>query len=780
MTEPEKPTEYLARKGEGTMDREEFEAVVKTALAESVSYVDAELSEDRAKASDYYNGKPFGNEEEGRSQAILTEVRDAVDGMLPSALRVFFGAEHSVEFVPTNKDNVEQAAQKTDYVRYVFEQDNSGFLRAYDVLKDGLIRKLGIFKWGWDDSVDTKAYRQEGVTPEQLQLLAADDAVTFPEGGVVQRADGNFDVDLTRTEKAGRAWVEALPPEEFIFNREARRLDKALLVAHRTEKTRGELLAMGVKAKEIDEHGGPGEGDTALRHNAEELARKDMAAISDDPEMGKANDKIAYTEAYLTVDYDGDGIAELRKICTIGPSYYPVSNEPTAERPFAIFTPHPEPHALIGGSTADRTMDVQKINSALLRGMLDSLSASIFPRTVYQEGQASVADIMNTAIGAPIRERISGVVRPLVMPFTGKEAMPILQFMQEVIERRTGRNKGAAGLDADALQSTGKEAVGAVLTGSQEQIELICRIFAEQTLKPLFKGLGRLLTAKQPRSRVVKLRGTWVEVDPRTWQDDMDVTVNVGLGTTFVEKKIATLMAVAADQKDILTNMGISNPLVTLPMFRNTRAKILALQGIKDADSYYAPLPPDWQPPPPPPTPPDPEIAWMQLEKEMNHTKTMKELAIKEDELKLAREKMATDAAQKDADRAQQAQDAARELEFKMEELVINTALERAKLEATIDAAGADEEVDRQQQESSAATQKAFSDINNAITALATKETPAPVFHVAAPDLSGIQPPVVNVHPSPAPTVHVSTPEPKGRKSRIKKTKDGYEMESDS
>lgn len=681
---PEPIPEYMGRKGKGPMDKEDFAAVVQDGLAQCVQFVDTELSVERARATEYYLGKPFGNEEEGRSQVVLTEVRDAVDGMLPSLLRVFFGSEHCVEFVPTRADNVPQAEQKTDYVRYVFEEDNAGFLSTMSVLKDGLVRKVGIFKWRWDTSDETRAYKQEGVTKAELELLAADDDVALTKAvkrkpSKEEKADYEqalaqftqaqsqqqpgqppqapphlpelYDVELTRTVKGGRARVESVPPEEFIYNRQARSLDESLIVAHRTDKTRGQLLAMGVKEKDIEEHAGPGGGtDVTLKGNAEEIARRDVAGVgrvvgfgyTTDPELGKANDKILYTEAFMTVDYDGDGVAELRRICTIGPNYYPITNDPADERPFAIFTPYPEPHALLGGSVADRTMDVQKINSAILRAIMDSGAASAFPRTVYLEGQASVADIMNTAIGAPIRERIANAVRTLETPFTGKELLPVLSFMQEVIERRTGRNKGAAGLDADALQSTGKEAVGAVLTGGQEQIEVIARVFAEGTLKPLFRGLGRLLSTHQPKKRVVRLRGNWVDVDPRSWDDNMDVTVNVGLGTTFTEKKIATLMSVAADQKELATALGLSNPIVGLGRIRATRAKILALQGIKDADSYYAPVPLDYQPPPPQgPPAPSPEQQAMQAEAEMSHMKVLKELAIKHDELVMEREQKA-------------------------------------------------------------------------------------------------------------------------------------------
>lgn len=669
--EQEKKPESLARKGEGRMKDDEFERIVRDALAESRQYVDSELSPERARATNYYLGKPLGNEEEGRSQAILTEVRDAVDGMLPSLLRIVHGPEHTVEFTPNNASTVSLAEQMTDYCRYVYEQDNAGFLETLSVLKDGLVRKIGIYKWGWDSSSETKAVKMDGLSPDEVNALAAQKEQGVELTRVVERPDGLRDVELTHTEKSGRAWVKSLPPEEFLYNRQARSIDDATLVAHRTQKTRGQLLAMGVSKKDLDEHAGAGE-ENEQSQNQEEIARRDIASVGRqqgtgfmaDPNLGKATDKITYCEAYLTVDFDGDGIAELRRICTIGPKYYPVSNDPADDRPFAVFTPYPEPHVLLGGSVADRTMDIQKINSSLMRATLDSGSASIFPRTVYVDGQANVADIMNVAIGAPIRERIAGAVRILETPFIGKELIPIMQMMQETIERRTGRNKGAAGLDMDALQSTGKEAVGAVLTGSQEQLEVIARVFCETAFKPMMKGLAKTLADHQPKERVVRLRGAWTPINPASWDLNLDVTVNIALGSTFSEKKIATLVAVAQDQENLLQQLGLSNPATSLPKFLNTRAKILKLQGIPDFESYYNALPPDWQPPPQPAPPPDPEQQWIQAEKEMNHNKTMKELAIKQDELTLKTK-------QAEWDR-----------EFQIQKLATETELKRFEIEA--------------------------------------------------------------------------------------------------
>ena len=386
--------------------------------------------------------------------------------------------------------------------------------------------------------------------------------------------------------------------------------------------------------------------------------------FTQDPEMGEANRKILYCEAYITMDYDGDGIAELRKVCTVGPTYHPVSNDPVSERPFAIFTPDPEPHALIGGSWGDRLMDMQKVTSMLVRGMLDSLSASIFPRTAYVEGQASVADIMNTAVGAPIRERVAGAVRTLETPFVGEQAMPVLSFMQDVIERRTGQEKGAQGLDADALQSTTKDGVTASLNAAQGQTEMMLRIFAEGTFKPMFRGILRLLIENQPRAQMVRLRGAWTEVNPKSWDAGMDVTVNIGLGTTFVDNKVSALLAVAAEQKDILTTYGPANPLVTIAQYRDTLAKMLKYRGLPNADEFFKQVDPNWQPPAPPTPPPTPEQVQAQAQLQIENMKATKDLAVKKDQLALEEKKM-------DLDHA-----------FKLRELAVNAELKRYAIRA--------------------------------------------------------------------------------------------------
>lgn len=634
------------------MDDIEFQSIIHGLATDAAEFIDGTLSQDRAKATEYYLGQPFGNEEEGRSQFVVRSVADSIHSVMPQFLRVIFGAENAVEFVPTRADTVEQAEQATDYVQYVFAQDNPGFAITHSVVKDALVRKLGIYKWGWDDTSAVRTYALKDIAQSQLEALVADDSVELlratprhpgtaaitapaptaapapaapgqppadpsqaPQGDVVLQPaiEPTFDVELKHSEVDGRAALWALPPEEFIFSPAARDTLTGTLMGHRTEKRTGELLAMGVSQEDIDEHGG---NDASIVDSVENLARREVmgGSIQRDVDAGEANETHLYCELYPLVDFDGDGLLELRKVCTIGPAYHVISNEPCSRRPFAAFCPDPEPHTMLGQSWADRLMDLQRFESSIVRGTADSLALSLYPRMGYVEGQVNPTDLNNTEIGASIRMRNPGMLQPILHPFVGKESFPLLDYIAGVKEQRTGQSNGAMGLDADALQSTEKAAAGAAISASQGQTELLVRIFAETCMKPMFRGLLELLVENRPKKKVVKLRGKWVEVNPAAWDANMDVTVNVALGTTLVEKKIGAMLGIAAKQELIISTYGPSNPICTAAQYANTLRKLTQLNGIKDVDNYFSAVDPKWQPPAPQPQP-DAAMAMVDVKK---------------------------------------------------------------------------------------------------------------------------------------------------------------------
>jgi hypothetical protein len=221
-----------------------------------------------------------------------------------------------------------------------------------------------------------------------------------------------------------------------------------------------------------------------------------------------------------------------------------------------------------------------------MRDTLDSLGHAIFPRMGIVEGQVNIDDVLNTDIGQPIRMRAPGMVQPFAVPFVGKEAFPVLGYLDEAKENRTGVSKASAGLNADALQSSTKAAVSATMSGAQGRIELICRHFAEGGMKQLFRLVNNLIVKHQDAQDIFRLNNEFVPVDPRYWDSDKDIIVNVAISKSSDEEKIAILQALSQKQEQILSQLGPNNPLVSLQQYSNTISKIVEMAGFKDVNNY--------------------------------------------------------------------------------------------------------------------------------------------------------------------------------------------------
>ena len=601
------------------MDEDELQTVVSAYISDAIQYIDDDISPVRAESTRYYRGDPFGNEVEGRSQVVSRDVRDSVQAVLPSMMRVFFGSEKVVEFVPRTESDVAMAEQATDYLNYILRQDNDAISIFYSVFKDALMNKGGFVKWWWDDSVEVHTHSFEGLDEGSLGLLLEEDGVeavsveSVPAPGItdeqiaMMEAQGMpvpqiYNVEIKRRRKKNQVRVETMPPEEFFVDAAATSLDDAMVVGHRTMSTVSDLVALGYDRDMLEEYLSD---EFAFTDSDEYLARYAGTEIPD-PVSAYERRRVLYVEAWCYVDYDGDGIAELRRVCTVGNNYTVVNNEPADTIPFTMFSCDPEPHVFFGSDIADMTKDIQRVKSAVLRGMLDSLSFALYPRTGVVEGMVDIDDVLNPEVGSIIRMRQPGMVQQLNVPFLGKEAFPMMQYLDAMKESRTGQTAASQGLDPDVLQSTTRAAVTATIKGAEQHLEMMARLFAD-SFKRMFKGMLRLVVTHQDRERMVRLRDQWVPIDPRVWDSTMDCSVNVGLGSGATDERLMVLNQVASRQQEAMEKLGPNNPLVGLGQIRNTLAKMLEISGYPDSTQFFKQIPLDYQPPPPPPPKPSPE-----------------------------------------------------------------------------------------------------------------------------------------------------------------------------
>ncbi|MDI3304669.1 MAG: hypothetical protein QJR04_25305 [Burkholderia multivorans] len=620
------------------MSDEEIGALIQQELTDARTFIDLEVGPMRAAATEAYRGIVDTTDDEGdsdfldaslapasRSEISSRDVRDTILGLLPDLMRIYSSSESVVEYQPTGEAEVEMAEQATDYANYVFMRDNPGFTILHSTFKDAMKLKTGIVKVWWDDAEVVRTEHYRNLDPLGLFLLDQDTDVEKIEIIEEIKVDSNgnpLDAPLVnarvkRRIKNGRIRVEPLPPEEFLIDRRARSLDYFNVCAHRSMKTVSELVALGYDEDLVREHVTSPELDT----NVEYIARQPWARVVGSFDgMNPSTQRVLYCEAYAWIDADGDGIAELHRICTMGPSYKVVAKEPVDHVPFADFHCDPEPHTFFGESIYDATNDIQRIKTQIWRDSLDSLAQSVRPRMAIVEGQVNYEDVLNNEIGSIIRQRAPGMVQPLETPFVGQNAFPMIEYVDSVLEKRTGVSLQSLGLDPDALQSTTKLAVAQTISGSQGRVELLARILAEG-MRKVFKLILHLSVTHQDRPRVVQLRGKWVPVDPRYWNADMDVVINVALGNGTTEQKLAILTGVKQAQEQILMTLGPNNPIVTLGQYSNTLRKMVELGGFKNANAFFNAVPANFQPPAPPQQP-NPQMIVAQAEAQSKQSQT--------------------------------------------------------------------------------------------------------------------------------------------------------------
>ena len=375
--------------------------------------------------------------------------------------------------------------------------------------------------------------------------------------------------------------VEGVPPEEMRLDRYARTFADSRIVGHERVVAVDELIAMGYKREELL--------DYIQSQSTPEFTQEATLRNPGRQMATRVGDGVKYGEFYIKADKDGDGYPELRRICTLGEDHELVSDEPANRIKFAHFSCDPISHTIVGDSIADYVMDLQRIKTNLARAMLDSAAESINPKTVINELSVNVEDALNDELGAVIRVRgdPSAAVMYTNTPFLGKDVAPMLEFLNDVLQRRTGLSDAAKGLDPKALQSSTMIGVEAIINGAQERTELVARVLAETGFKDLFAGLFNEIVENPAQQRTLKINGSWTDYDTSTFDASMGVEVNPTLGKGSDTVRLMTLQQIKQDQQTIVAQMGLSNPICGLPEMMNTQTDMLAIANIKNVQRYF-------------------------------------------------------------------------------------------------------------------------------------------------------------------------------------------------
>ena len=521
------------------LSHEELAALLAEDERLAVSFRDSTLADEQAVAIDYYEARPFGDEEEGLSQVVTPEVAEVVDYMTISIARTIVSSGDVVEFESAEEDADEAAEEATAAVSYCFMKLQDGYRVIHDWIQSGLIEKIGVAKTCVEQVQKVKKSR---ATVDEMQLTMLHEQGIEP-ARADDNGDGTFLIEIHDRITETKYVDYPIPSEEFLFASRTRHEDDADYLCHRSLKSESDLIAMGFDRDLIADLPDSGNQQSLDSRN---VARWNDETITETPGLKK----YWLREEYKRIDLDGDGIAELIQVFRVENTILGV--EEVDEAPFVVWTPFPRAHRLVGNSLADKVMDLQRIKSVVLRQQLNGLYLTNNPRMYVPEDcmtEDTIDDLLTVRPGGLVRGKGPNKPERLYEPFDMERGMTMLEFIVGERESRTGITRLNQGLDADALNKT---ATGTALMQAQGQQmeEYIARNFAEALARLFAKKLRLMRQVGKPIA--MRVDGVAKTVDPTKWPEELSACARVGLGSGRKEQRLQYRDMILDAQKEAL------------------------------------------------------------------------------------------------------------------------------------------------------------------------------------------------------------------------------------
>ena len=539
----------------------------------------SKINSNRKTLLDYYNQRPFGDEVEGLSSMVTSDVSDVVETMIPHLMRTFTQGKYIAKFTATDSQYDQEAEDKTEYCHWVFSTKHKGSTILYNMFKDALLQYTGVVKVFWEDKEEVEADEYKNL--DEMEVMRLKMESKFRINKAKKNKEGLTDVEGEWINSTGRPKLENIPPDELLVARRARDFDQPPFIGQRSPKTRSELIQMGFDQDKVKTLGKDEDFDNEVK-----LARNyDLEEDYDsNPTNDSSKDIIFLGEYYVYMDADEDGISELWQVFYAGGKV--LEKRRVDDHPFCVMVPIPMPHKAIGTCPADQVADIQYLKSHLLRQMLNNIYASNFNRMVVNE-RVDLDDLLTPRPGGVVRIDGSGPIGDSLMPIpTDNQTPQILQaieYSDTMREVRSGVTRYSQGVDTEILNKTAVAFVGQ-RDAAQMRVETVARLAADGAIREIFEKIAALASKYQDESMQIRLYGDTKVIDPTEWKHQTYCSIDVGVGSGDRQEKVSNIGFLISEIK---SSIELGLPIADSKKLYNAYSQLIKEVGLKETELYF-------------------------------------------------------------------------------------------------------------------------------------------------------------------------------------------------
>lgn len=587
----------------GPMSDDELATLLGEMNASSVGYLTDAVAAGQDDNLDRYLGKPYGDEEEGASNAISMDVAEVVDWASPDLIEPFVAGERVVEFIPATRKDQAYCKQAGDLAHHCFYSENPGVTVLYDTVKTALIQKIGFTKTWWKVKNLEEKQTLSGLAKPNVDELRAEDGVTITEesaepinvvsidpAALPAYADGmTYTISLVRKKKVGYCCIESVPPEEIKVSQRAKNIEDLDYICHETEVTRSKLLEMGFDYDDVMQ--------LAANKGNDQDSRKDRRFYdenrTDAGKRARLTDTLTLCEEYPLLDIDGSYTAKRWQIFRVHKTI--LAKEEFEEHPFDSWTADRIPHRLIGLALADKVKQTQFVKTHLTRQLLDNVYLANNPRIEVPDqavSEGTIDDLLTYRIGGLIRTKgQGGMLKPIVVPDMSGNTLQAITYLDSVREQQSGIVRNGMSVSSEAIDPKSATEARKEDRNEQSRKRLMIRMIAETLLVPVFRKVLKLLVKYQDAPKTIYLSGEFVDMDPRDWNADLRAEVSVGLGYANRDENLMGAQIISGAQQ-----MAVELGLVGPEEAYETGVELVRAVGWKFPDRFFKnPRTPEFQ-----------------------------------------------------------------------------------------------------------------------------------------------------------------------------------------